>query len=77
VGLRGEGLDATRETRLVDADRSGVCPTCDRQLGAHPTGTGSIADGRFCGLECLAKFYEPELRRKATEGARGNGDASG
>jgi hypothetical protein len=47
--------------RAIERARAqGVCPACGRTLPPvpEPVGTGRLADGLFCGLDCLASFHD-------------------
>lgn len=48
--------------RIRAAAQEDRCPQCGEALGRTPeegrrVGTGSFADGVFCGLECLSEFH--------------------
>jgi hypothetical protein len=43
--------------RLAAARLSGRCPMCGKPLGEAPYGTGRVADGIFCSLECLSRYH--------------------
>ena len=47
-GLR-RGADSAR--------RLGVCPACGREMNEPGYGSGAIADGNFCSLECFANYW--------------------
>jgi len=43
-----------------------ICPTCGTTIpdnGGY--GSGRIADGRFCSLECYGKYHEAAIRKRA------------
>lgn len=41
------------------AYRAGVCPTCGSAITDGGYGTGRLADGKFCSLDCFARFAYP------------------
>jgi ribosomal protein L37AE/L43A len=45
-----------KRQRIEDARRRDVCPECEKPL-TDRVGTGALADGVFCSLECQAKFH--------------------
>jgi ribosomal protein L37AE/L43A len=45
-----------KRQRIEDARRRDVCPECEKPL-TDRVGTGTLADGVFCSLECQAKFH--------------------
>lgn len=67
MGSWGDSIDDARRQRLASAKGGGFCPQCEGPLGPDAVGTGNAVDGRFCGLACVATFYEPEFRRRAEE----------
>jgi hypothetical protein len=46
-----------KRARIEDARRRDVCPNCGEQLADERVGSGSLAAGVFCSLECLARFH--------------------
>lgn len=50
-----------RNTRIRRSNQSETCAQCGA-VAARPLGTGAIADGRFCSLECYARFSADTLR---------------
>lgn len=49
-----------RRTIAANARALGVCPQCGAELIRAGYGTGSNADGLFCTLECLARYWYTE-----------------
>ena len=61
-------MDEERAARLKAALAANVCPQCGTDLTDRARyGTGRIAEGYFCSLECVAGFYAPEYLSKARE----------
>jgi len=61
---RPDDLDVTKRVtkRKVAAvsRRLGVCPACGAVLEKPGYGTGSIVDGNFCSLACIADYWYGE-----------------
>lgn len=80
-GHRGEAEAVAENGTVPDRERlavsrlAGVCPVCERPIDGGGYGTGRIADGLFCSLECLAVYWYPA--RSAGERPRSAGEREG
>lgn len=55
-GVDGNG-GSTKEQYAISCYALGVCPVCGKQLDAkNRYGSGRIAEGVCCSLECYANF---------------------
>lgn len=77
--LRAAGLDnlaaeranvhvmdqAARKDRISAAATAGRCPECWGTLRADRVGSGRIADGIFCSLDCFSTFHAGYLLERA------------
>lgn len=61
--------------RLAVSRLAGVCPVCERPIEGGGYGSGRIADGLFCSLECYAVYWYPA--RSAGERPRSAGERGG
>jgi hypothetical protein len=54
-----------RRAKIDEALERDVCPQCGKPLAGDRVGTGSLADGVFCSLKCIAEFHSDyfEARR--------------
>lgn len=46
-----------KRAAIEEARRTETCPRCHKQLGDDRIGSGRLADGVFCSLDCQAKFH--------------------
>lgn len=53
---RARDDEVKREAAAI-ARRLGVCPACGKKLDGPGYGTGRIADGDFCSLNCVADYW--------------------
>jgi hypothetical protein len=61
-------MDEGKQERIAAAAREGNCPECGCRLDRDRIGSGRLADGVFCSLDCLASFHVDyfESRRRAS-----------
>lgn len=50
--------------RIREAAEDEKCPQCLVPLGRHRTGSGRLADGVFCSLDCYAVFHEDHFTQR-------------
>ena len=62
------GDSTDKRERIQGAAREGRCPECGGTLGHERIGSGQLADGIFCSLECFARFHEDYYRVRITHG---------
>jgi hypothetical protein len=80
-GHRGEAETVVENRTGPDRERlavsrlAGVCPVCERPIDGGGYGSGRIADGLFCSLECFAVYWYPT--RSAGERPRSAGEREG
>jgi hypothetical protein len=53
-----------KRERIEKAGRDGRCPQCEKRLEQDRIGTGALADGTFCSIECLATFHDDYLQMR-------------
>jgi hypothetical protein len=41
-----------------------ICPECDAPLDEERVGSGALADGVFCNLDCQIRFHEDYYRER-------------
>lgn len=52
----------TDESYLRRCFEKGTCPACGKNVDAGtPVGSGKIGEGRFCSLNCHARYNERQL----------------
>lgn len=56
-----------KERRIAAARQDETCPECGKPLpsGGERVGSGALADGVFCSLDCQAAFHEDYYRERA------------
>ncbi len=51
--------------RLKRLYKERICPYCGKQISESAgVGSGRVSEGRFCSLDCYAKYYEHELAQR-------------
>jgi hypothetical protein len=53
-----------KRRRIAEANPDS-CPQCGQPLGEDRIGSGRLADGIFCSLDCIAIFHEDYFRERA------------
>ena len=66
-------MQGTKEARIRDAAAEDRCPQCARPLGSSSAerrrvGSGRLADGVFCSLECFAAFHKDAYDERIANG---------
>ena len=60
-------LSPAKRARLREANDLHLCPECSTPIvEGQGLGSGRIADGLFCTLDCYGKFYAEVLVEKHT-----------
>jgi len=58
-------MSETDEKYLLEAWDKNICPTCGKSIPERGgTGLGRKKDGRFCSLDCLAKYHGPAMQKR-------------
>jgi ribosomal protein L37AE/L43A len=58
-----------KRARIEKAREREECPNCGKQLTSKRVGSGSFADGVFCGLDCLASFHADYFQERRDYGS--------
>jgi hypothetical protein len=61
-------LVVDKRAAIDDGRASGTCPECGKPLDTAAVGSGSLSDGVFCSLACLARFHEEYIRERIEQG---------
>lgn len=60
-----------RRDAVAAAAAAGVCPACEAPVtNGAGLGSGSKADGLFCGITCYVTFNADTIRLRRSEGLR-------
>jgi len=58
-------MAGTDERYLRELYDKKICPTCAAAIPENGGyGSGRIADGRFCSLDCYGKYHEAAIRKR-------------
>ena len=58
-------LDSTESAYLLSLWDRNVCPYCGQRISeGQRVGRGRKEEGGFCGIDCLARYYEHELTER-------------
>lgn len=56
------------QERILLAARQDSCPQCLVSLGSERVGSGRLADGIFCSLDCLVAFHADYFEARVHHG---------
>lgn len=60
-----------RRNAVAGAAAAGVCPACETPIAnGAGVGSGSKAEGRFCGITCYMRFNAETIRLRLSEGVQ-------
>jgi hypothetical protein len=54
-----------KRMQIAEANGANLCPQCARPLSPRPVSSGAMADGLFCGLDCLVTFHADYFAERA------------
>lgn len=57
-----------RRAAIEHGAKTATCPYCRQPLSGDRVGSGSLRDGDFCSLPCLAEFHDDYFRERIEQG---------